>query len=159
MWGLNQWTGMTTSWKVHTSYIQYKILYCYYCNKRPNHILSRYFNKIYFSFSSHRQTKCEYYFLCLRVCSRWEALALPTLIGVAQEKGSKCRKKICSNIGPRGIVIIKHSNISTERHVYINKWVLKKNIYKIHKNNTTYIFRLLCTSAESFVYKFVQCLC
>lgn len=96
----------------------------------------------YFLFSSH-QPKWILFFVSEFVLARDTCFA--TLIGVVW-KDIWMQKK-CSSIEPQGIVIIKHSNISNERHVYINKWVPKKHIiqeqYKLY-------FVLLFIKASSF---------
>lgn len=70
-----------------------------------------------------------------------------TLIGVVWKNIWMWKK--CSSIGPQGIVIIKHSNISAERHVYINKWV-PKNYIKIQNNKYNLYFVLLLIKESSF---------
>lgn len=105
-----------------------------------------------FSFSSHRQLKCRlllwllFFSLSPNLCLWGGHLPYHTnWSGVKRD----LNVKKCSSISPQGIVIIKYSNISVERHVYINKWVLKK--YIKYKNNTTYIF-----GRYLYLYKRVQ---
>lgn len=98
----------------------------------------------YFSFSS-RQPKWILFFVSEFVLARDTCFA--TLIGVVWKE--IWMQKKYSSIGPQGIVIIKHSNISTERHVYINKWVPKK--YIIQEQYSLY-FVLLFIKASSFPF-------
>lgn len=70
------------------------------------------------SFQPDLVNRCEYYFFFLRAYT-FERLLLCHANWSGVKRDLNVEK--CSSIGPQGIVIIKHSNISVECHVYINK--------------------------------------